>query len=300
VLQGLLRPDKHLPCKYFYDAEGSRLFERICELPEYYLTRTELAIMADAAPAIAGALGPKVRLVEFGSGSSRKTRLLLDHLQQPTAYLPIDLAEDALAAAVASLRAQYAALPIEPLLRDYTEPVPLPPAPAGTACTVCYFPGSTIGNFTADETVVFLRRVAAIVGNGGRLLLGADLQKDLQVLLPAYNDAAGVTAAFNLNLLKRINRELGGDFDLRGFAHYAFYNAPLGRIEMHLVSLREQTVDVGDHRFGFAAGESIHTENSYKYSIAEFQALAAQAGWRPARAWTDRRGLFALHALTAV
>jgi dimethylhistidine N-methyltransferase len=212
--------------------------------------------------------------------------------------MPIDISQAALEAAVAKLRREFPALRIAPVAGDFSHPLDLPRF-RGRDRRVVYFPGSTIGNLTPQEAQAFLRMTRGQVGPRGAMLVGVDVKKDANVLHAAYNDRRGVTAAFNLNLLRRINRELGGDFDLRRFSHYAFYNAPLGRIEMHLVSLAAQTVNVGDHRFGFGAGESIHTENSYKYSIAEFQALAAQGGWRPGKVWTDARGLFTLHGLVA-
>jgi len=296
VVAGLSLPQKALPPKHFYDAAGSRLFERICRLPEYYLTRAELSLTRSHIGAIARFAGRGGVLMEYGSGESLKTRLLIRALR-PSAYMPVDISQDALRLAVAKLRREFPRLRIEPVAGDFSRPLDLPRLPGRDR--LVYFPGSTIGNLTPQEAQAFLKMTRGQVGPRGAMLVGVDLKKDANVLHAAYNDARGVTAAFNLNLLKRINRELDGDFDLKRFSHYAFYNAPLGRIEMHLVSLAAQTVNVGDHRFGFGAGESIHTENSYKYSIAEFQALAAQGGWRPGKVWTDRRGLFSLHALVA-
>jgi dimethylhistidine N-methyltransferase len=290
-------PQKALPPKHFYDAAGSRLFERICRLPEYYLTRAELALTRARIREVARFIGSGGVLMEYGSGESLKTRLLI-RATRPSVYMPIDISQAALEAAVAKLRREFPALRIAPVAGDFSHPLDLPRF-RGRDRRVVYFPGSTIGNLTPQEAQAFLRMTRGQVGPRGAMLVGVDVKKDANVLHAAYNDRRGVTAAFNLNLLKRINRELGGDFDLRRFSHYAFYNAPLGRIEMHLVSLAAQTVNVGDHRFGFGAGESIHTENSYKYSIAEFQALAAQAGFRGAKVWTDRRGLFSLHGLIA-
>ena len=297
VVAGLSLPQKTLSPKHFYDAAGSRLFERICRLPEYYLTRAELALTRAHLPAIARFAGTGGVLMEYGSGESLKTRLLL-RAMRPSAYMPVDISQDALRLAGAKLAREFPGLRIAPVAGDFSRPLDLPPF-RGRDRRVVYFPGSTIGNLTPQEAQAFLRMTRGQVGPRGAMLVGVDLKKDASVLHAAYNDARGVTAAFNLNLLRRINRELGGDFDLRRFSHYAFYNAPLSRIEMHLVSLAAQTVNVGDYRFGFAAGESIHTENSYKYSVAEFQRLAAQAGWRPEKAWTDRRGLFSLHGLMA-
>ena len=297
VVAGLSLPQKALPPKYFYDRAGSRLFERICRLREYYLTRAELALTRADLKAIASFAGSGGVLLEYGSGESLKTRLLL-RAMRPSVYMPVDIDADALRRAAAKLAREFAGLRITPVAGDFMRPLALP-AFRGRDRRVVYFPGSTIGNLTPDEAQAFLKMTRGQVGPRGRMLVGVDLKKDANLLHAAYNDSRGVTAAFNLNLLARINRELGGDFDLRRFAHYAFYNAPLGRIEMHLVSLAAQTVNVGDHRFAFVRGETIHTENSYKYSVEEFQALAAEAGFRGARAWTDRRGLFSLHALVA-
>jgi dimethylhistidine N-methyltransferase len=297
VVAGLSLPQKALPPKHFYDAAGSRLFERICRLPEYYLTRTELAITRAHLDAVARFTGTGGALLEYGSGESLKTRLLL-RAMRPAVYMPVDISRDALVLAVAKLAREFPGLRIAPVIGDFTRPLDLPALP-GRSRRVVYFPGSTIGNLTPQEAQAFLRMTRGQVGPRGAMLVGVDLKKDANLLHAAYNDSRGVTAAFNLNLLARINRDLGGDFDLRRFAHYAFYNAPLGRVEMHLVSLRDQTANVGDHRFGFARGESIHTENSYKYSVAEFQAIAAQAGFRGEKVWIDRKGLFALHGLLA-
>ena len=297
VIAGLSLPQKTLPPKYFYDRTGSELFERICRLREYYLTRAELALTRTHTAAIARFAGKGGVLLEYGSGESLKTRLLL-RAMRPAVYMPVDISEEALMRATGKLAREFPWLRIAPVAGDFSRPLELPGF-RGRDRRVVYFPGSTIGNLSPSEAQAFLKMTRGQVGPRGAMLVGVDLKKDANVLHAAYNDSRGVTAAFNLNLLARINRELGGDFDPRRFAHYAFYNAPLGRIEMHLVSLAPQTVNVGDHRFAFAAGESIHTENSYKYSIAEFQGLAAQAGFRGAKVWTDRKGLFALHGLIA-
>jgi dimethylhistidine N-methyltransferase len=292
VIAGLSLPQKALPPKYFYDAAGSRLFERICRLPEYYLTRAELALTRKNVASIARFAGRGCELIEYGSGESLKTRLLIRALR-PSAYLPVDISEAALRGATQRLSREFPWLRIVPINGDFSRPIELP---ASRARRVVYFPGSTIGNLTPEEAHAFLSMTR---GQATKMLVGVDLRKDANVLHAAYNDSRRVTAAFNLNLLARINRELGADFDLKRFAHYAFYNAALGRIEMHLVSLKRQTVRIGRHRFAFDAGESIHTENSYKYSIEGFGALAAQAGFAAKIAWTDRKGLFALHGLTA-
>jgi dimethylhistidine N-methyltransferase len=297
VIAGLSLPQKTLPPKHFYDAAGSRLFERICRLPEYYLTRAELALTRAHLPAIARFAGSGGVLLEYGSGESLKTRLLL-RAMRPSVYMPVDISEDALRLAVAKLGRAFPRLRIAPLAGDFSRPLDLPGF-RGPDRRVVYFPGSTIGNLSPQEAQAFLRMTRGQVGPRGAMLVGVDLKKDANLLHAAYNDARGVTAAFNLNLLRRINRELGGDFDPKRFSHYAFYNAPLGRIEMHLVSLAAQTVNVGDHRFGFERGETIHTENSYKYSVEEFRGVAAESGFRGAKVWTDRRGLFSLHGLIA-
>jgi len=293
VIAGLSLPQKTLPPKYFYDAAGSRLFERICRLPEYYVTRAELALTRANIGAIARFAGRGCELVEYGSGESLKTRLLIRALR-PAAYLPVDISQPALEKARKQLAKDFRWLKVVPVPGDFSRPIELPRA---RAPRVVYFPGSTIGNLDPEEAHAFL---AMTRDQAGRMLVGVDLKKDANVLHAAYNDSRGVTAAFNLNLLARINRELGADFDLRRFSHYAFYNAAAGRIEMHLVSLARQSVRVAGHRFRFDRGESIHTENSYKYSAEGFRALAARAGYAGKKLWTDRKGLFALHGLTAV
>jgi L-histidine Nalpha-methyltransferase len=291
VVAGLSLPQKSLPPKYFYDAAGSRLFARICRLPEYYLTRAELELTRRRLAAIARFAGRGCQLIEYGSGEGVKSRLLIRALR-PAVYVPIDISESALQTAARRLRREFPRMRIAPLVGDFSRPLEIP-VRRGTP-NVVYFPGSTIGNLDPEEAYAFLsmsRDVAA------RMLVGVDLKKDPALLHAAYNDAAGVTAAFNLNLLARINRELGADFDLRRWRHYAFYNPAPGRIEMHLASMSDQKVTLGGHRFSFAAGETIHTENSYKYSLDGFRELAARAGFRSAKVWTDRRGLFALHGL---
>jgi dimethylhistidine N-methyltransferase len=292
VLAGLSRPHKALSPKYFYDPKGSHLFERICRLPEYYLTRAELALTRRHLGSIARFAGSGCELIEYGSGESLKTRLLIRALR-PAAYLPVDISAAALEAATQRLSREFPWLRIAPIHGDFSRPVELP---ASRGRRVIYFPGSTIGNLMPDEAHAFLSMSR---GQAARMLVGVDLKKDANILHAAYNDSRHVTAAFNLNLLARINRELGADFDLKRFSHYAFYNAPLGRIEMHLVSLERQTVRLGRHRFAFDAGESIHTENSYKYSAEEFRALAREAGFEGKKLWSDRKALFALHGLVA-
>lgn len=295
VLAGLRQEQKALEPKWLYDAAGSRLFDRICSLDEYYPTRTEMALLEQSAPAVAEALGPGIALVEFGSGSSIKVRLLLAHLQRPAAYVPVDISREHLLASAESLARDWPDLPIYPVAADYTRAFSLP-AEIGAARPVGFFPGSTIGNFAQGEAGRFLAKARETLA-GGELLLGADLIKDEAVLHRAYNDREGVTAAFNLNLLTRINRELGADFDPSAFAHEGRFNRALSRIEMHLVSLTDQTVTVAGERFHFGRGETLHTENSHKFTVAGFQALARSAGWEPEQVWTDARGWFSLHLL---
>ncbi|MBI2768108.1 MAG: L-histidine N(alpha)-methyltransferase [Burkholderiales bacterium] len=284
--------------KYFYDAKGSQLFDRICELPEYYPTRTELAILRANAREIAAQMGPRAEIVEFGAGSCAKVGLLLDAMDAPARYLPIDISGEHLAAAAASLRAEYPGLDVQPVAADYTQRLLLPATLPGAGQRVGFFPGSTIGNFTPEEALHFLQ-VAGQVLRGGALLLGADLVKDPAVLHAAYNDAQGVTAAFNLNLLVRANRELGSGFQLDQFAHCAFYNAPQQRIEMHLVSRCRQQVAFAGQWHEFEEGETIHTENSCKFTVEGLRALAAKAGFRPGPVWTDSQKLFSVHWLYA-
>ena len=296
VLEGLTRSAKTLPCKYFYDARGSALFDRICTLPEYYPTRTELAILRRHAGAMAAAIGPRCLLVEYGSGSSTKTRLLLDRLADPAAYVPVDISREHLLQSAAALAAHYPRLRVIPVCADFTRPFALPDVP-DAARAVGYFPGSTIGNFAPADARKFLADVAEQCGPGGALLIGVDLTKPRSVLEPAYDDARGVTAEFNRNLLRRANRELGADFDLAAFDHRAFWNASLGRVEMHLVSRRDQVVRIAGQAIPFAKGESIHTENSHKYELAGFAALAAAAGFTVERVWTDDAELFSVQLL---
>jgi L-histidine N-alpha-methyltransferase len=298
VLVGLSCPQKRLPSKYFYDAAGSRLFDRITELAEYYPTRAELAIMRAHADAMAARCGPQCLLVELGAGSLVKVRLLLDQLNRPAGYVPVDVSGDHLRGAARELAADYPSLGVYPVVADFTRPFWAPSVPA--ARRVVYFPGSTIGNFDPSEADQLLRRVMRLIGPGGGLILGLDLRKAPAMLEPAYNDAQGVTAAFNRNLLVRINSELGADFDPAAFRHRAYYNRERSRIEMHLVSTAAQRVRVGDATFAFLAGESIHTENSYKYDLADFARRVAECGLRADETWTDENGYFAVLYLTAV
>lgn len=291
------RPRRISP-KYFYDVRGSQLFDRICELPEYYPTRTELGILTQRAGEIAAQIGPRAEIVEFGAGSLVKVRLLLDALQSPQRYLPIDISGEHLEAAADALRADYPGLAVQPIVADYTRPFALPPKLEGAGRRVGFFPGSTLGNFDPDEALAFLQQAARLLRGGG-LLLGVDLVKRPALLHAAYNDAQGVTAAFNLNLLARANAELGTDFDLDGFDHAAFYNAPLRRIEMHLVSRRAQAVTLHGQRHAFEEGEAIHTENSHKFTIDGLRALAVRAGFGIGPVWTDPDRLFSVHWLPA-
>ncbi len=298
VLRGLRGLRKRLPCKYFYDDIGSQLFERITQLEEYYPTRIERAIMERHSAEMAGLLGRHCLLIEYGSGSSHKTRLLLDQLSDPAGYVPINVSAVHLRRSALALAGDYPGVEVLPLCADFTCLDQIPTPRRSMLRRVVYFPGSTIGNFTPEEAVGLLRRTAWLCGPGGALLLGADLRKDVRLLEAAYNDSLGVTAAFNLNLLARINRELDGDFALDQFAHHAFYNAGPGRIEMHLVSRRVQRARVGKAEFFFAAGESIHTENSYKYSLPDLYELAAAGGFEAQRVWLDDSRLFSVHYLT--
>ena len=294
VVSGLSAKPKSLPSKYFYDAVGSRLFDRICTLDEYYLTRTELAIMDESAREIGREIGPQAMIVEFGSGSSRKTRILLDNLPRAAAYVPIDISRQHLFETAAALRREYRQIEILPLCADFNQPFSLPKPAAVVRRRVVYFPGSTLGNFEPCAAAELLRRIAMISGLGGGLLIGIDLQKDAGILEAAYNDSAGVTVAFNKNLLRRINHELGANFDLRSFRHRAVYNSDLGRIEISLVSLQDQTVTLDGRDFHLASNEAITTEYSYKYTVKGFERTAADAGVKIRRTWTDPSQFFAV------
>ncbi len=297
VLEGLRSQPCAIAPKFFYDETGSKLFDAICRTPEYYPTRTEMAILRDNAREIAGYLGKGCLLIEPGSGNSMKVRLLLDDLQ-PHAYMPMDISGDYLLASAERIAEDFPGLEVCAACMDFTRPIDLPYQPKGVR-RVAFFPGSSIGNFEPARARVFLANLAHMVGEGGGLLIGVDLKKDPGILNAAYNDAQGVTAAFNLNLLTRINRELDGDFDLDTFRHHAFYNPIPGRVEMHLISACDQDVTVDGHRFHFGVGEGIHTECSYKYSLDEFRVLAQAAGFRPVTAWCDPAGLFSVHYLQA-
>ena len=294
VCIGLSSYPKTLPPKYFYDDAGARLFEAICDLEEYYLTRTETGILKNQANEIARAIGSNAMLIEYGSGSLEKIRILLDALDNPAIFVPVDISERQLTQSAECLRTSYPELIIEPVASDFTGPfiIPSPPKPVSTR--VVFFPGSTIGNFDPEPAKKLLSRIADTVGKGGALLIGIDLKKSVDLLVRAYDDKAGVTAAFNKNLLERINRELKGDFLLDQFKHVARFNSPYGRIEMHLESLIDQEVIVANRAFNFAVGESIHTENSYKYTLDYFDEIAKGARFLRQAYWTDPKALFAV------
>jgi dimethylhistidine N-methyltransferase len=294
VVEGLSKAKKTLPCRYFYDARGSELFEEITRLPEYYPTRTEARILAEYADEIVDGIADGGLLVEFGSGSSLKTEILLDRVASRIAYVPIDVSETALAEAKARLSERYPSLDVRPIMADFSKPVALP-RDLATRQKTGFFPGSTIGNLAPHDAGNLLAALRRALGTGGRLIIGVDLKKDARTLVSAYDDAAGVTAAFNLNLLSRINRELQGTFKIEAFRHEAIYDPREGRIEMHLVSTREQDVELCGRRFHFRDGESIHTENSYKYAIEQFRDLALASGWEPRRVWTDAAHQFSVH-----
>jgi len=296
VIAGLTARPKRLSPKYFYDEIGAQLFEDITALPEYYLTRCELEILRERAPDIARFFPADSALIEFGSGSSKKVRILLTAAPTIAAYVPVDISSQMLIQEAEELRRDHPRLAVLPVVADFTQPFSLPGAATGMAHTG-FFPGSTIGNFEPHEACAFLRHAGRVLGRGAALIIGVDLVKDASILNAAYNDAAGLTAKFNLNLLGRINRELDGDFDLASFDHRAFYNRERHRIEMHLVSKKRQKVSVAGRVVEFRAGETIHTENSYKYPLEYFTALARGSGWVPVAAWTDAGANFSIHAL---
>jgi L-histidine Nalpha-methyltransferase len=295
VLHGLSKRPRSIPSRFLYDATGSALFEDITRVDAYYPTRTETALLDAYGEEIAALAGDVETLVEFGSGSSRKTSLLIEALAGLDTYIPIDVSESFLADAAKRLEAKHPGLNVKPHVGDFMRTRNLAGAPRGER--LGFFSGSTIGNLTHEEAKAFLENAAELLGVGSTFLIGVDLKKSLDILLPAYDDEEGVTAAFSLNLLARINRELDGDFDTTGFAHTALYNDGKGRIEIYLQSLTDQDVRVMGRSFSFVKGERIHTENSHKYSVPEFQALAETAGWQPVKAWTDAADLFSLHLL---
>jgi len=299
VLTGLSRKPRSIPCRFLYDARGSELFEQITELDEYYPTRTEIGLLERHAGDIAHIVGEDVAIVEFGSGSSRKTEVLIAALRKLAAYVAIDISPAALSEAAMRLRDRFPGLRVITVTGDFNGPIRLP-ASVSTARKLGFFPGSTIGNLGKSEAIGFLKNAGALLGDDSALLIGVDLKKDESVLVPAYDDREGVTAAFNLNLLTRINRELGGTFDLAKFAHEAVYNADAGRMEIYITSREDQDVEVLGQQFSFACGERIHTENSHKYDLADITAMAEQAGWTHPRAWVDDDKLFSLNLLTRV
>jgi len=296
VVAGLTATPKRLPPKYFYDRAGSELFERITQLPEYYPTRCELAILNERAADIAKLVPPRAALIEFGSGASLKTRIVLRAATNVAAYVPVDISAEFLEAEVRALRQEFPAVEMWPVVTDFSEPFDLP-ANAAALPRVGFFSGSTIGNLEPHEAAAFLRQAGRILGPGASFIVGVDLVKDTRLLQKAYNDSQRITAQFNLNILARINRELGAKLNLASFEHHAFFNRERSRIEMHLASVKRQRVSVCGERIEFRPGETIHTENSYKYSVESFGALARGAGWTPVAAWTDRDGYFSVHAL---
>lgn len=297
ILKCLAGPQKLLPSKLFYDERGSQLFDRICDLPEYYLTRTEQAIMTEFVAEMCACIGPRALLVELGSGSSVKTRALLDHLESPAAYIPIDISATHLAASAAAIAARYPALEVIPVSADYEQVFALPLTGLRPQKKVVYFPGSTIGNFHPPDVISFLNHIRAICGGKCDILIGVDLKKDAGILHRAYNDCDGITAEFNLNILRHLNAVYGADFNPDSFSHVAYYNADAGRIEMHLKSLSTQSVLIFGQEIRFNAGENIWTESSYKYSLDDFNALAEQAGFQTSQVWTDYHRMFSVQYL---
>lgn len=298
ILAGLARQQKHISPKYFYDERGSELFDQICDLPEYYLTRTELGIMQAHVPEMAQLVGPQASVIEFGSGASVKIRLLLDHLIRPAAYVPVDISVDYLDKTAQELAADYPKIEILPIYADFTQPFDLPSPKIMPRKNVVYFPGSTIGNFTIPEANSLLRVMRQEARAGGALLIGVDLKKDRKIIEAAYNDSRGITAEFNLNVLRRLNRELDADFNLDSFAHSAVYDDINGRIEMRLVSRRAQRVTVAGRAVNFLKGEYVITEYSHKYGLEEFAEMAGKAGFQRERVWLDSKALFSVQYFT--
>ncbi len=300
VLEGLSRAQKRIPCRFLYDERGSDLFEAICETPEYYPTRTEIGILKKNAKAIATLIGPDATLIEYGSGAGQKVKLLLRALERPRAYAGIEVSREILLRATDDLSLDFPDLPVVAICADFLTPIALPPIlQRSGGRRVAFFPGSSIGNFTPAEATRFLVRCRATVGTGGGMLVGVDLKKDEARLDAAYNDAAGVTAAFTLNLLERMNWELDADFAIERFAHYAKYDPAAGRVAIHIRSMANQAATVAGRRFRFAKDEGIHTEDSWKYAVSDFQMLARDAGYTPVACWTDPADLFSVHYLAA-
>jgi dimethylhistidine N-methyltransferase len=298
IVAGLTARQKLISPKYFYDETGSRLFDEICDLPEYYPTRTEQRIMRRHLPEMAGLVGPQAAVIEFGAGSNAKARQLLRHLEQPVAYVPVEISGEYLAGQAAELEAEFPELSIQPVVADFTKPFDLPEHPEDPARNLVFFPGSTIGNFTPPDARDLLEVMRCEAKPGGALLIGVDLVKDIDIVLAAYNDSQGVTAAFNLNALRNLNETLGTDFDLDGFEHEAIYDTKHQRIEMRLVSRRAQWVEIDGETIEFDEGEHIVTEYSHKYSVDTFRSLASDAGWSCEALWVDERRLFSVHYLT--
>ena len=294
IHEGMSLAQKKLSPKYFYDEHGSQLFEAICELPEYYPTRTEIGIMRDFLPEMARHIGPEANVIEFGIGSGLKTKLLLDALERPVAFIPVDISGEHLLETVEALKNDFPDLQMLPVATDFTRPFPVPETHAESRRNLVYFPGSTIGNFEPEAAIDLLRVMHREAGEGGCLLIGADLQKDIDVLERAYNDSQGITARFNLNMLRRLNGEYGADFELDNFRHNAVYNPHDGRIEMHLVSEKDQQVSIGEHEYSLEHDETICSEYSYKYTLPQFADMAAQAGFTVKKVWTDSKGWFSL------
>ena len=292
VIEGLSKPRKELPSKYFYDERGSQLFDEICSLEEYYVTRTELGIMHKNIDEMSDVMGDKLMFIEYGSGSSEKIKIILDHIKGICTYVPIDISCKHLAKSAAQIASQYKKLEVIPVCADFNKPFSIPDPKNKIVHKIVYFPGSTIGNFHPDEAREFLKRIALVAGPKGGLLIGVDLKKDTSILNKAYNDSRGVTAEFNLNQLKRFNRELGSNFNLDNFRHNAFYNNEEGRIEMHLVSQINQSVQVNGTTISFEKDETIWTESSYKYTLDEFKILANDSGFSVKKVWTDKDNLF--------
>ncbi len=300
VLKGLKNSYKTIPCKYLYDERGSELFDQICDLEEYYPTRTELKIMEDNLDDILKAIPDNSVLIELGSGSSLKTRLLLDNHPNLAGYVPVDISEEFLLETVEKLRSRYSNIPIIPVVADYTHPFEITDLQLSYDHIVVYYPGSTIGNFLPTRAETFLKQISSICERDGGLLIGVDLEKDADLLEAAYNDSKGITAAFNKNILIRFNRELNADFNIENFEHESVYNKALGRVEMHLISTTEQDIHIGDEEIHLKKGESIHTENSYKYEISKFKEMAKSAGFETAKVWTDDRNYFSILYLNRI
>lgn len=294
IIAGLSRPRKVISPKYFYDERGSKLFEQICDLPEYYLTRTEISIMKSNMGEISARVGRRVRVIEYGIGSGLKTRILLEGLDDPVAFIPIDISAEHLADSCRELSQRFPRIEILPVAADFTRPVPIPETKRESTRNLVYFPGSTIGNFEPDASLHLLRVMHQEAGPGGALLIGTDLRKDPQIIEHAYNDSMGVTAEFNLNVLRHLNRKFGSDFDLGGYSHNAVYDDQFGRVEMQLISRDEQQVSLGEKRFSFAKGEKIVTEYCHKFKLEDFHALAAKAGFRHLNSWMDSNRWFGI------